>query len=304
MTKNIVQKRAAMNAILAANPDRYFSGLDDLEIKRLMSPACFLETQIAHVSNLMVEPEAFNAGLNRSSILVKPSFSKQQNQYERFYTCAIAFSLAHQLGRSPLEVAKTIAEPINELVSDRFLLEVAGDGLLNFTLRDWYIAESLITLSHALEIRSEEVPTSGAAKSTINFAGYSYVQYAYARSCALLRLAPKVELANNLQTFNWQLLDSEGNLYLRTRPEQSLAFCLLTIADEIVRNSSSSKSIDLSITIKLGKNLATNFLDFYNSCRILSADRELAQARIGLIATTKKAIAHLVASQICLPESL
>jgi arginyl-tRNA synthetase len=289
LTKNIVQKREAMNAILAANPDRYFSGLDDLEIKRLMSPACLLETQIAHVSNLMVEPEAFNAGLDRSSI---------------FYTCAIAFSLAHQLGRSPLEVAKTIAEPINELVSDRFLLEVEGDGWLNFTLRDWYIAESLITLSHALEIRSDRVPISGAAKSTINFAGYSYVQYAYARSCALLRLVPKVELANNLQTLNWQLLDSEGNLYLRTRLEQSLAFCLLTIADEIVRNSSSSKAIDRSITIKLSKNLATNFLDFYNSCRILSADRELAQARIGLIATTKKAIAHLVASQICLPESL
>ena len=242
-------------------------------------------------------------GRDSLSITVRPSFSEHRNIHNH-YSCAIAFSLAHQLGRSPLEVAQNLAESISELVSDRFLLEVAGDGWLNFALRDCFLAESLVTLSHALETRSDELPTSRSPRSTINFSGYSYVQYAYARCCALMRLAQKMEFANNLQIFSWQLLDPEGGLYLLTASEQRLAFCLLTIADEIVLNSTSHKEIDRPVAIKLSKNLTAHFLDFYNFCRILSVNRELALARIGLIATTKKAIADLVSTQIFLPEAL
>ena len=252
----------------------------------------------------MSEMSAFSLVLDRLDIKVKPYFSKCQSHYENYYTCAIAFSLAHQLGRSALTVAQMLAESISELVSDRFRVEVVGDGWLNFALRDWYIAESLCTLSHALETRSDAVSTSGSTISTIDFPGYSYVQYAYARCCALLRLAQQQELASDLHTFNWQLLDPGGDLYLRAATEHRLAFCLLTIADEIVRNSTSPQEPDRHVAAKLSKNLAAKFLDFYDSCRILSPDRGVTMARIGLIATTKKAIAHLVADQIFLPQSL
>ncbi len=256
----------------------------------------------------MSEMSAFSLVLDRLDIMVKPSFSKYQNHYENYYTCAIAFSLAHQLGRSALAIAQMLAESVSELVSDRVRVEVVGDGWLNFALRDWYMAESLCTLSHAFETRSDAVSTSGSTISTIDFPGYTNVQYAYARCCALLRLAQQQELVRDLHTFSWQLLDPEGDLYLRAATEQRLAFYLLTIADEIVRNSTSPRQLEQQVATKLSKklsrNLAANFLDFYDSCRIVGAECELAMARIGLIAITKKAIAHLVADQIFLPESL
>jgi arginyl-tRNA synthetase len=287
---------------------RFVARFEPIQVIKLISPAWFLRTQITNALSRMFENYTFeisvrNAVLDSLDITVKPCFEEHRNLC-RHYTCAIAFSLAHQLGRSLLEVAQTLAESIRELVSDRFQVEVAGEGWLNFTLRDCVIAECLVNLSQALETRIDNTPTTGLPRSPINFSGYSYVQYSYARCGALMRLAQKVELADNLQIFSWQLLDPDGVLYLRITTEQRLAFYLLAIADEIVRNSINFKEIDCSVGIKLSKNLATNFLDFYNSCRILSADRELALARIGLISTTKKAIAYLVASQIFLPESL
>jgi arginyl-tRNA synthetase len=250
---------------------------------------------------------------NLVSITVKSCFAGYQNLHSH-YTCAIAFSLAHQLGRSPLSVAQMLAEPISELVGDRFRVVVAGDGWLNFDLWDWFMAENLSTLSHVLETERERITrtavlTSGATNS---FPGYTHVQYAYARCCALLRLAQQQELIGDLQTFSWQLLDPEGGLYLRSAMEQRLAGCLLAVSDEIGQNSVSSHKLDRHVVNqlskksgkKLSKNLAANFLDFYDSCQILSADRGIAMARIGLVVTVKRAIAHLMADQIFLPEFL
>jgi arginyl-tRNA synthetase len=262
----------------------------------------------------MFSIDALEVGARKPvSITVKSCFTESQNQHSH-YTCAIAFSLAHQLGRSPLSVAQMLVEPVSELVGDRFRVMVAGDGWLNFDLWDWFMAESLSALSQELEARRDRtnrtaVLTSGAIN---NFSGYSHIQYAYARCSALLRLAQQQELIGDLQGFSWQLLDSEGDFYLRSTTEQRLVCCLLTVGDEIGQNSVSSHKLDHHVVNqlskksgkKLSKNLATNFLNFYDSCQILSADHEVAMARIGLVVTVKRAIAHLMADQIFLPESL
>ncbi len=246
-----------------------------------------------------------NAALDSLDIAVKPCFAEHRNLCSH-YTCAIAFSLAHQLGRSPLSVAQMLAEPISELVGDRFRVVVAGDGWLNFDLWDWFMAESLSALSQELEARRDcTTRTAILIPGAINkFSGYSHIQYAYARCSALLRLAQQQELIVDLQGFCWQLLDSEGDFYLRSTTEQRLACCLLAIGDEIGQNSVSSHMLHRHVTNKLSKNLAANFLDFYDSCQILSMDRGIAIARIGLVVTVKMAIAYLVASYIFLPESL
>ncbi len=265
-----------------------------------------MQTQIGHALSRIFEISGFNPVLDPAGITVKPCYAQYQNHHDSHYTCPIAFSLAHQLGRSPLAVAQILAESIGELVGDRFQVAVAGDGWLNFGLCDRFMAESLSTLSQLLESRSVSCTVS-RSRSTSNFPGFSYVQYAYARCCALLRLARQQELRDR-QTFSWQLLDPTGDLYLRTAIEQRLILCLLTIADQIVRNfnhpQAQNHHVVPKLSQKLSKNLAADFLNFYDTCRILSADRQVAMARIGLIITVKEAIAHLVADQIFLPESL
>jgi arginyl-tRNA synthetase len=279
----------------------------------LISPACFLQTQIADALRRMYENGALEISalkhvLNPADITVRSGSHKQQSIDGSHYSCAIAFSLSHQLGRSPLVVAQMLAKPIRELVSDRFQVEVVGDGWLNFDLLDSFMAESLSNLCQILGRQSLSLPgavnraniTSPGA--TTNFSGYSYVQYAYARCCALLRLAQQQELVGDLQSFNWQLLHPKGSLYLHAPTERRLALCLLAIADEILPEL--DRQISVKLSKKLSKNLASNFLDFYASCEVFSSDREVAIARIGLVATVEKAIAHLVADQILLPKSL
>jgi arginyl-tRNA synthetase len=233
-------------------------------------------------------------------IKVKSCFTEIPNHYSH-YTCAIAFSLSHQLGRSPLEIARMLVEPVRELVGDCFRVVVEGDGWLNFDLCDWFIAESLSSLSQVLETRRDSI-------SIINFPGYTHVQYAYARCCALLRLSQQQQIVSDFQAFSWQLLDPRGGLYLYTAMEQRLVFGLLVIGDEIAQNSDHPEDLDSllepKLSRKLSKILAANFLGFYDSCHILSAERRVAIARIGLVIMVKRAIAYLVASQIFLPESL
>lgn len=251
-----------------------------------------------------------------AEIPVKPYFTKQAGPYQSntyHYTSPIALSLAHQLGRSSLEIARDINRVMEELSGDRFSVSVGGEGWLNLQLSDRLIAESLSALSQALNL--DEITPPNRPQ---NFPGYTYVQYAHARCCALLRLAQQLELIEHPHNFSWQLLDPTGNLYLRESAEMRLALCLVEIADEIALHldrcleDNSSKydpryRLDKSErkrVIKLSKNLAANFLDFYDACRIAIADRNLSAARMGLVVTTRKVIAYLASGLIFLPELL
>jgi arginyl-tRNA synthetase len=271
---------------------------------------------------------ALDINLTHQEIAVKPHFSKQSESdscKNYHYSSTIAYSLTHRtlhkIGRSPLKLAQMLYEPISTALADRFQVEISGDGWLNFKLTDCLMAESLVALFQSTAdycSGSTSVPAldqSGRSREDCpdwyfiyekspNFPGYTNVQYAHARCCSLLRLVRQQELTSDLHICNWKLLDPEGVLYLHTSTEQRLALCLLAIADEMHHDSAQSKELDRKVAIKLGKNLAANFLDFYDACRIVNVGRDLGLARIGLVATTKNAIAYLVAGLILLPESL
>jgi arginyl-tRNA synthetase len=290
---------------------------------------------------------ALGVNYSYAEIPVKPYFTKQSQTYQNntyHYTSPIALSLAHQLGRSPLEVARDMNRVMDGLGGGCFAVAVGSEGWLNFRLSDRLIADSLLALSQ--DLQSGEITALPSRPQ--NFPGYTYVQYAHARCSALLRLAQSQGLIGNPRDFSWQLLAPTGNLYLRESTEMRLVSCLVTLAcevepgvneiitpqsfpsgsakqeqdgsyapalfnyegdrgleaDAIMHVSPWLKGLDCKVAIKLSKNLATNFLSFYDSCQITSVGRDLGMARTGLVATTQKAIARLASGLIVLPELL
>jgi arginyl-tRNA synthetase len=249
---------------------------------------------------------ALGVNYNYAEIPIKPHFTKQSETYQTntyHYTSPIALSLADQLGRSPLEIARVIERVMVELSSDRFSVAVGGEGWLNFRLSDRLIADNLRALYQAIDRNEIVIPIPNLAQ---NFPGYTYVQYAYARCCALLCLARERELIGDLHNPNWQFLDPAGGLYLRESAEVKLVLCLVAIADEVAQGVKGSilPKLDRDVAIKFSKNLAANFLHFYDECRIVSMDCNLGVARIGLVATTQKVITYLASELIVLAEAL
>ncbi|WP_162139238.1 DALR anticodon-binding domain-containing protein [Pseudanabaena sp. PCC 6802] len=258
----------------------------------MISLTRLLQIQLAEAIQIALGIDRIYAEIPVKPYVTKQSESYQSNTYH--YTSPIALSLAHQVGRSSLEIARDIDRGMEKLSCDRFSTAVEGEGWLNFRLSDRLIAESLYALSQTL--KENEIATPDQPQ---NFPGYTYVQYAYARCCALLRLARQLELMGDWHDFSWQLLDPTGNLYLRESVEMRLALCLVDF-----EKRSKLDELERKRAIKLSKNLAANFLDFYDTCRIASAARDLSEARMGLVATTQKVIAYLASGLIFLPEFL
>jgi hypothetical protein len=129
------------------------------------------------------------------------------------------------------------------------------------------------------------------------------LHYAYARCCAMLRLAARERLFDPQTPFRWQLLDSEQNLILQEPAEMQLIMTQLAIADQFTcdRNSLASAQANLKANLKVRSKLcaalAKDFLNFYDTCRIFGltqdSSRQIAPARIGLISLTQKLITFL-----------
>jgi arginyl-tRNA synthetase len=270
------------------------------------------------LSPLLVIKDAIALAIDQQhiAITVKACYPQHRINYSAHYTCNVAFGLASQLHREPLEVAQELSDRIQD--RSKFTVSVAGKGWLNFCLTDAFWAECLYSLT--------ELPLPNHTSSRLNFPGYTYVQYAYAQCHSLLRLA-----ANQKLVGEWNLLDAEGKLLLQEESELRLALQCLAIGDQISRlperfdppacgiplkkgdliNSSSPPFVKVgwegssnAAEIKLCRNLATSFLEFSDRCRIFSVAADLALVRIGLVNITQKLIGILASSYIDLPEIL
>jgi len=210
-------------------------------------------------------------------------------KYSAHYACNVALVLARKLEIEPLGLGQRLCPDLS--ADPRFTVSVAANGWLNFRLSDAFLAECLYGLVNL------PVVDRTVIKPQQNFSGYTYVQYAYARCHALLRMATKSELVGD-----WQLLDREGKLLLRSTAELGLAVQCLSIGDEIALCS--GKGLTKKLEIKLCRDLATSFLEFYDRCRIFGVNREVSIARIGLISIGQKLIQFLAAKYIDLPKTL
>lgn len=213
-------------------------------------------------------------------------------KYSSHYACNVALVLARKLEIEPLALGQRLCPDLS--ADPRFIVSVAANGWLNFRLSDAFLAECLYGLEKSPVVDRTVIKP---LETQQNFSGYTYVQYAYTRCHALLRMATKSGLIGD-----WQLLDCEGKLLLRSTAELGLAVQCLLIGDEIALCS--REGLRDQLEIKLCRDLATSFLEFYDRCRIFGVNQEVSIARIGLISIGQKLIQFLATEYIDLPKTL
>jgi len=241
---------------------------------KFISPSRMLQIAIAEAIS-----SAFTISLSADEISLNICYPK----YGAHYTSAIAFAIANHLNLSPVQIADAIAQTClqNPKISAQWQIQSLGKGWLNIFLSEKYIFESLFAL--------ENLPIEGFANCegfwqkliSIDAAGKSpdpTVQYAYARCCALVRLAQ-----NNVGAIHELPLHYFEQFTSCLEPvEISLLMQNFAIADYL-ESLDSHKS-----RTKLSRSLAEAFLQFYDRCRIFGVPQEIAVKRLLLIRVTQK----------------
>ena len=103
-----------------------------------------------------------------------------------------------------------------------------------------------------------------------------YIQYAYARICSILRKLKTQKSKLKTTTQSLKLLNHSSELNLIKQ---------LMMFPEVVEDI--AQDYQVQRLPQYAKDLATAFHQFYRDCRVLSENKELAEARLALILTSK-----------------
>ena len=225
-----------------------------------ISPARTLQIEIANIINSI-----FEISLASSQVLINVCYPK----YDAHYTSAIALTIANRLNKNPLAIAEEICLE-NLKIAWQWQIKALGKGWLNIFLSEQYLAESL----SALNIWQPDI--SDILINSVGESPEATMQYAYARCCALIRLANR--------SVNFLCTD-----FLRTDivwdfiepAEISLLMQQLVIADLLEDHAHLDR-------YKLSRSLAEVFLQFYDHCRIFGVTPKIAYRRLLLIRVTQK----------------
>ena len=225
-----------------------------------ISPARTLQIEIANIINSI-----FEISLASSQVLINVCYPK----YDAHYTSAIALTIANRLNKNPLAIAEEICLE-NLKIAWQWQIKALGKGWLNIFLSEQYLAESL----SALNIWQPDI--SDILINSVGESPEATMQYAYARCCALIRLANR--------SVNFLCTD-----FLRTDivwdfiepAEISLLMQQLAIADLLEDHAHLDR-------YKLSRSLAEVFLQFYDHCRIFGVTPKIAYRRLLLIRVTQK----------------
>ena len=256
-----------------------------------ISPSRIIQITIADAINLV-----FGTLLTPKEISLEVGYPK----YEAHYTSSIALAIANRLNLSPFQIAEAIALTCsqNPEITSQWQIQALGKGWLNIILSEQYIAESLLALEQwQIEGITNYEGFWQKSDISIDFTNKlldPIVQYAYARCCALIRLA---KLFDGAASPRHQKSGSDfmaQSLHLEPA-ETGLLMQNLAIAAYL--ESENSASSNKSRT-KLSRSLAESFLQFYDHCRIFGVNREVALRRLLLIRITQKLLLAIAPPEI------
>ena len=256
-----------------------------------ISPSQIIQITIADAINLV-----FGTLLTPREISLEVGYPK----YEAHYTSSIALAIANRLNLTPFQIAEAIVLTCsqNSEITSQWQIQALGKGWLNIFLSDQCIAESLLALEKwQIEGITNYEGFWQKSNISIDFANKSLdpiVQYAYARCCALIRLAKLFEGAASPRL---QKLGSDFMVQsLQLEPaEISLLMQNLAIADYLEGKISTSSNKSRT---KLSRSLAESFLQFYDHCRIFGVNREVALRRLLIIRITQKLLLAIAPPEI------
>ncbi len=247
-----------------------------------ISPSRLLQNAIADAIS-----SVFEIAISPYKIPITIGYPK----YDAHYTSTIALAISHSVNRYPLQIAEAIAQTCSQnlAISSKLQIQAFGKGWLNIYLSQEYITESLLALN---EWQIEGIAERDGFWQKCDFSPNSnksspelILQYAYARCCALMRLA-----------YNSDSQPSVGNHSSVLEPaEVSLLLQNFAIAAYL----ESENSLDSHPSrMKLSRSLAETFLHFYDHCRIFGVDREIALRRLSIIRVTQKMLFAIAPPEI------
>ena len=244
---------------------------------KFISPSQTIQIAIANIIN-----SAFDISLDPSEILVDVCYPK----YDAHYTSAISLSISNQLGISALKIAEEIVKACSQNLelSSQWQIRALGKGWLNILLSEQFISENLFALNDW-----QPDPIDISINPSINSPD-PICQYAYARCCALIRLAhllPDVDLEHSRTTKVLDFIEPA---------EISLLMQQFEIAS-LLENSKNLEKANLN-RYKLSRSLAEIFLQFYDRCRIFGVSHEIAYRRLLLIRITQKLLSAIAPPEI------
>jgi arginyl-tRNA synthetase len=169
-----------------------------------------------------------------------------------------------------------ISKRKGEIITLEWLIEEVGLDAARFI----YLMKSLNTqMEFDVELAKER-----STKSPVY-----YVQYAYARICSILR-----KISNKSQNPNLKLLK---------HPSEVVLIKALIKFPEIIADT--SKDYQVQRLPQYAIDLATSFHQFYRDCKVLTKDKNLRTARLGLILAAQTVFKNTLGSMgVSAPEKM
>ena len=269
---------------------------------KFIPPSQSIQTAIAEAIN-----SNFQTSLEPREISINICYPK----YAAHYTSTIALAISKRLGVDALQIAEAIANSCSQNVeiSSQWQLQALGKGWLNIWLKEQYLYKNLRDLERwqpdgmdyceGFWQKTKAIdPMLLTAQQSI--VGLCLQKYAYARCCALMRLADRESLLPDQylsETISSSLVATLG---LMEPLEVSLFLQNLAIAEFLhsANQNLATQRPSSSVDLILARSQATAFLNFYDHCRIFGVSQPIALRRLLLIKITQKLMLAIAPSEI------
>lgn len=185
------------------------------------------------------------------------------------------------VGISTDEVIELTVEAADEIVSQK-----RADDLSAIQINEISSRVAIGAIRFAMLQNNPPIQTIFKLEEVLNFSGYTslYLQYAYVRTVSLLKKASELFNADiqSIVDFNSIRVNE-----LVAEQEKDLMFLLAQLPSEIERATSENNP---SIICLYGFEFSKAFTAFYNSCPVITDNKEQRRARLALVLASQLAI--------------